>query len=218
MYIISLYTLAYDPNPLLLIGKRRRHTTSESVESSTTKVSERSESTESKPAQKRGPGRPPKAKPDKKEDEECDIDVCGLDDDINDVFSSSSANSNQRNDSQSNNFNDERKSDKSKTEKAKKEKVKDSAKSNQDQGKNYFSHNIGKLEKVPSIDKRQFHTTAHSSVSRGDESDVIKEPSEHTRDANTFDGTERDKNLLTSIRISNRSSIIEPRAAGTSSM
>ncbi|XP_052685701.1 uncharacterized protein LOC128165324 isoform X5 [Crassostrea angulata] len=205
--------VSYDPNPLLLIGKRRRHTTSESVESSTTKVSERSESTESKPAQKRGPGRPPKAKPDKKEDEECDIDVCGLDDDINDVFSSSSANSNQRNDSQSNNFNDERKSDKSKTEKAKKEKVKDSAKSNQDQGKNYFSHNIGKLEKVPSIDKRQFHTTAHSSVSRGDESDVIKEPSAHTRDANTFDGTERDKNLLTSIRISNRSSIIEPRAA-----
>lgn len=218
MYIISLYTLAYDPNPLLLIGKRRRHTTSESVESSTTKISERSESTESKPAQKRGPGRPPKAKPDKKDDEECDIDVCGLDDDINDVFSSSSANSNQRNDSQSNNLNDERKSDKSKTEKAKKEKVKDSAKSNQDQGKNYFSHNIGKLEIVPSIDKRQFHTTAHSSVSRGDESDVIKEPSVHTRDANTFDGTERDKNLLTSIRISNRSSIIEPRAAGTSSM
>lgn len=145
--------------------------------------------------------------------------MCGLDDDNGDVFSSSpSATSNQRTDSQSNNTNEDRKTDKNKTEKSKKEKTKDSAKGNQDQGKNYFFHNHGKLTKEPTIENRHFHTT-HSSVSRGEESDVIVEPCVHSLvAANTFDDNERESNLFTSIPISNRSNFIEPKAAGTTAL
>ncbi|XP_061182021.1 uncharacterized protein LOC133190416 isoform X2 [Saccostrea echinata] len=201
--------VSYDPNPLLLIGKRRRHTTSESVESST-KLSERSESMDSKPAQKRGPGRPPKPKPDRKDEEDCDIDVCGLDDDINDVFSPS-ANSNQKNVSQSNSSED-RKTEKNKTNKSKKEKSKDSAKSNQEQGKNKFYHSLGNLKKASSLDKKPFYKSTPS-LSRKGGSDVKMEQSTHSQDVNSVDDTERGRTICTPFNNLNRSSTIEPKAA-----
>lgn len=97
---------AYDPNPLLLIGKRRRHTTSDSIQSiqslqSFTPEFHRSESvqpsSESKTKIKRGPGRPPKQKSENglqntesvNIDDEEDIDVCGLEEDNDEVFTSS---------------------------------------------------------------------------------------------------------------------------------
>ncbi|XP_056019208.1 uncharacterized protein LOC125667992 isoform X4 [Ostrea edulis] len=203
--------VSYDPNPLLLIGKRRRHTTSDSVDS-TTKRSERSESTESKPAQKRGPGRPPKPKPDRKDEEDCDIDVCGLDDDINDVFTSS-ANSNQKSDSQSKNSCDDRKIDKNKSEKSKKEKSKDSAKNDKEQGKNKFYHNLGNLRKVSSLGKRPLNKSTHPSLPRGDGSDVKMEHCAHSQDANTFNDTERARTLSTPIHNMNRSCTIVPKTA-----
>ncbi|XP_060071392.1 trinucleotide repeat-containing gene 18 protein-like isoform X2 [Ylistrum balloti] len=87
--------VSYDPNPLLLIGKRRRHTTSDSME--TPRKSHSSEkSSEPAPKTKRGPGRPPKLKKDDAgqqsdvsaadEDEEEEVDVCGFDEDRDDVF------------------------------------------------------------------------------------------------------------------------------------
>lgn len=199
-----------------MIGKRRRHTTSDSVDS-TTKRSERSESTESKPAQKRGPGRPPKPKPDRKDEEDCDIDVCGLDDDINDVFTSS-ANSNQKSDSQSKNSCDDRKIDKNKSEKSKKEKSKDSAKNDKEQGKNKFYHNLGNLRKVSSLGKRPLNKSTHPSLPRGDGSDVKMEHCAHSQDANTFNDTERARTLSTPIHNMNRSCTIVPKTAGTISM
>ncbi|KAJ8319255.1 hypothetical protein KUTeg_004346 [Tegillarca granosa] len=89
--------VSYDPNPLLLIGKRRRHTTSDSVQSiqslqSLTPEFHRSESlqpSDSKTRIKRGPGRPPKQKSENglqntesmNIDDDEDIDVCGLEED-----------------------------------------------------------------------------------------------------------------------------------------
>lgn len=77
---------AYDPNPLLLIGKRRRHTTSDISEH---RKSENPSVSDSHIKVKRGPGRPPKIKQDDfleiaSEDEQ-DIDVCGFDDSDSDT-------------------------------------------------------------------------------------------------------------------------------------
>lgn len=68
---------AYDPNPLLLIGKRRRHTTSDLSDHRKPETNSCSEST---PKVKRGPGRPPKIKQEDISEDEQDIDVCGIDD------------------------------------------------------------------------------------------------------------------------------------------
>lgn len=78
--------VSYDPNPLLLIGKRRRHTTSDISEH---RKSENLSVSDSHIKVKRGPGRPPKIKPDHfseiaSEDEQ-DIDVCGFDDSDSDT-------------------------------------------------------------------------------------------------------------------------------------
>ncbi|XP_021358392.1 trinucleotide repeat-containing gene 18 protein-like isoform X2 [Mizuhopecten yessoensis] len=87
--------VSYDPNPLLLIGKRRRHTTSDSMEPPR-KSQSSAQSSESALKTKRGPGRPPKPKKDDasqqsdasaaEEDEEEEVDVCGFDEDRDDVF------------------------------------------------------------------------------------------------------------------------------------
>ncbi|XP_069124206.1 trinucleotide repeat-containing gene 18 protein-like isoform X5 [Argopecten irradians] len=86
--------VSYDPNPLLLIGKRRRHTTSESIEQPR-KFQSSTQSSDSTVKTKRGPGRPPKPKKDDTshlsdvsapEDEEEEVDVCGFDEDRDDVF------------------------------------------------------------------------------------------------------------------------------------
>lgn len=90
-----------DPNPLLLIGKRRRHTTSEIPE---LRKSDTSSISDAHSKVKRGPGRPPKIKQETGDvslsevttDDEQDIDVCGFDDsetdtdkeDTDNVFSS----------------------------------------------------------------------------------------------------------------------------------
>ena len=76
--------VSYDPNPLLLIGKRRRHTTSEISEPRKSETSSVSDS-HPPPKVKRGPGRPPKIKEDTNltevtSEDEQDIDVCGFDD------------------------------------------------------------------------------------------------------------------------------------------
>ncbi|XP_071129486.1 trinucleotide repeat-containing gene 18 protein-like isoform X5 [Mytilus edulis] len=78
--------VSYDPNPLLLIGKRRRHTTSDISEH---RKSENPSVSDSHIKVKRGPGRPPKIKQDDfleiaSEDEQ-DIDVCGFDDSDSDT-------------------------------------------------------------------------------------------------------------------------------------
>ncbi|XP_033736618.1 LOW QUALITY PROTEIN: BAH and coiled-coil domain-containing protein 1-like [Pecten maximus] len=87
--------VSYDPNPLLLIGKRRRHTTSDSLEPPR-KPQNSAQSSESTLKTKRGPGRPPKQKKDDagqpsdasaaEEEEEEEVDVCGFDEDRDDVF------------------------------------------------------------------------------------------------------------------------------------
>ena len=96
----------YDPNPLLLlIGKRRRHTTNESVDTISRKSTTISIS-ESGQKIKRGPGRPPKIKreesnvdgSDDEEEEEEEVDVCGIDDENDDVFSSGFSNENAKRD------------------------------------------------------------------------------------------------------------------------
>lgn len=69
--------VSYDPNPLLLIGKRRRHTTSDLSDHRKPETNSCSEST---PKVKRGPGRPPKIKQEDISEDEQDIDVCGIDD------------------------------------------------------------------------------------------------------------------------------------------
>jgi len=92
---IFSFLTAYDPNPLLLIGKRRRHTTADSVEQPR-KSQSSTPSTDTAPKVKRGPGRPPKVKKEERprendsddDEEEEEVDVCGFDEDHDDVFTS----------------------------------------------------------------------------------------------------------------------------------
>lgn len=120
-HIISIS--AYDPNPLLLIGKRRRHTTSDLSDHRKTDTNSYSDST---PKVKRGPGRPPKIKQEEISEDEQDIDVCGIDDsddetdrDDDSVFGSHSSHKQNKH----HNAKRKHKSENEKDEKVKKKKV-----------------------------------------------------------------------------------------------
>ena len=142
---------------MLLIGKRRRHTTSDFSEQRQTEQLE-----ESKPKVKRGPGRPPKQKSEvskSRDDDDEDIDVCGLDDENDDVFPEKyESNSFQKYEQTSNHSKNLHDSEKKKSKQKQKEVEYSSSESDSEQGNGatYNHLNKSKLFKLPRKMKRKF--------------------------------------------------------------